>query len=485
MSLFHKFFVSFLMICLLVLVLVIGTARFFIYRNFSEYVARAELSKLDHLAAALVKEYSAQGGWDRIEADPRRWHQTLRRVLPLDHDLQNADGRPRFARPPGGRNASKLGPAPPLRGTGRPRDPMQLGDRLLLLDAESRLIAGTPDPREHRVTRDITLNGELIGKLGLTVPDNFYHPLDINYLKGQNQALYIIGAAILLLVSVVAYFLTRHLAEPVRKLSEGTRALASFHFNTKIEVDSRDEIGALADDFNRMAATLEKYETLRQQWIVDISHELRTPIAILRAEIEALQDGVRELNRAALDSIHAEILRLAQLVEDLHQLSLADSRNLVMKTDPVDPLSILTDILGAFRNRFADGGIQLDPLFADEPPATISGDPDQLVRLFSNLLENTLKYTDSPGLLRISAARSDSRMILLFEDSEPGVPESDLHRIFERLYRVDKSRSRQLGGSGLGLGICRQIVEHHGGTVTASPSPLGGLTIRIEFPIIS
>jgi len=224
---------------------------------------------------------------------------------------------------------------------------------------------------------------------------------------------------------------------------------------------------------------------MRQQWISDISHELRTPLSVLRGELEALQDGVREMNRATLDSLHAEVLHVGKIVNDLHELSLADTGSLLFVNKPIDPLQVLTNTLESFRTRFERRSIEVQADPAPGEPRRILADPDRLTQLFSNLLENTLRYVNAPGTLKISHHCTAKRLTLTFEDSGPGVPEESLPHLFDRLYRVDKSRSRSRGGSGLGLSICKSIVENLGGDIRAANAPSGGLRLEIVLPLIS
>jgi two-component system sensor histidine kinase BaeS len=303
------------------------------------------------------------------------------------------------------------------------------------------------------------------------------------FLRRQTKGFYLIGGPILLLVAIVAFFLSEHFLSPIKQLTTGTEALTSRKFETRIDVQSKDELGQLASDFNTMAQTLKKYEKMRQQWISDISHELRTPLAILQGEIEALQDGVRAINSKALASLQSEVVQLNKIVDDLHMLTSADSRGLNIKMVPVKPLQILRRAVDLNKTRLEQKNIEVKfALDADENTVVI-GDADYLTRLFLNLTENSLRYTDPPGKLKILGRTASDTLTICFEDSAPGVPQNSLRYLFDRLYRVDKSRSRELGGSGLGLSICKQIVEIHGGNILAANGALGGLAITIELPL--
>jgi two-component system sensor histidine kinase BaeS len=491
MKLALKIFLAFLLTSALVVVLMVGTIRFYVARNFSDYVNKIALERLDPLAEALAAEYETQKGWRRLVAGPGPWREMLLSALPLaDRDRFGAPGA---GEPAAGAEAGiEPKEAPPVR----QREPLpprlagraaRLSQRVCLFDEQRRQIAGGRgrESAEDFSLRPITVDGRTVGWLGLHKRERFSSPLDSEFLREQSLALYLIGGGILALAAIVSFLLARHLLAPVRQLAEGTRALAEFRFETRIDVRTRDELGQLAADFNRMADTLKQYETLRRQWVSDISHELRTPLAVLRGEIEALQDGVRRPSAESLESLHAEVLHLGKLVEDLHLLSLADSQSLLTKTQPVKPVAVLAETLAQFGTRLEAAGIRVRLEAERDAPGTLLGDAGRLAQLFANLLENTLRYVDSPGALTVSARRDGNRMTLAFEDSGPGVPAEALPRLFDRLYRVDRSRSRALGGSGLGLAICKQIVESHGGSTRAAHAPSGGLRVEIELPLIA
>jgi two-component system sensor histidine kinase BaeS len=222
---------------------------------------------------------------------------------------------------------------------------------------------------------------------------------------------------------------------------------------------------------------------MRQQWIADISHELRTPIAVLRSEIEAMLDGIRTPTLERVRSLHVDVLSLGKLVEDLYQLSLLDtSEPHDFPQERLNLTDILRDAAMGAETRLQEKSIRLLTRFDPDKPLTIRGSDARLFQLFSNLLANSYRYTDDNGCVEILAASQGDKVRVTIQDSAPGVPEAALPRLFERLFRVDKSRSRALGGSGLGLAICKTIAEAHGGTIQARHSPLGGLAIDMEFP---
>jgi two-component system sensor histidine kinase BaeS len=326
------------------------------------------------------------------------------------------------------------------------------------------------------------VDGETVGWLGFKKRETIENPMEKAFIKQQFSLIYIAAAGILAISLIVSFLLARHLLEPIKKLKMGTQSIRSRHFDTRIVVPSKDELGQLAEDFNLMAQTLEKYETMRQQWMSDISHELRTPLAVLRGEIEAMQDGIREISPERIDSLHAEILQMSKIVKDLHDLSLAETQSLSFRKEPIHPVAILEETLKNFEMRLLENQIRIDNKLGDNRSIKVWGDADRLYQLFANLLENVVRYTDSPGSIKVWQQHDKTGLTLFMEDTGPGVPETDVEHLFDRFYRVDKSRSRSLGGSGLGLSICKGIMETMGGEIHAENGPSGGLRIVLGFP---
>ncbi|PLL20542.1 two-component system sensor histidine kinase BaeA, partial [Klebsiella michiganensis] len=284
-----------------------------------------------------------------------------------------------------------------------------------------------------------------------------------------------------LLAALATFPLARGLLAPVKRLVEGTHRLAAGDFSTRVAATSSDELGRLAKDFNQLASTLERNQQMHRDLMADISHELRTPLAVLRGELEAIQDGIRKFTPDSIASLQAEVATLTKLVDDLHQLSMSDEGALSYRKTPVNIINLLEVAAGAFRERFASRGLSIGVSLPES--ATIFGDRDRLMQLFNNLLENSLRYTDSGGGLQINASQSGDILVLDFADSAPGVTDEQLERLVERFYRTEGSRNRASGGSGLGLAICLNIVAAHGGTLRAGHSPLGGVSIKVELPL--
>ena len=527
----HKVFLAFLLNSLILVVSILLIGRYFSERHFEEYVVKAEAAAGTKLIDALSQEYRKSGNWDAVLKEPGLWF-GIRTFGPV---MQSGTG-------PGGAifhirgvpvDGEKESPPPGLMIPPHPDPPpgpwtlsslqdhgftLQAGrvgvetrgggfgfephHEVVIATAPGLLPQHPPDPpvalfdvEKHPLTplgdpsfqdsyrlKPIEADGKLVGWLGLRKHELPTRHLEFEFIRQQSQTFYVLGAVALILAFFVTFILSRHLLAPVKELEKGTRDLISRGFDTRIAVKSRDELGQLAAGFNAMAQALEKHQQTQQQWLVDISHELRTPLAILRGEIEAMQDGVRTVTRQGLDSLHMEVMHLSRIVRDLHDLSLIESRSFSSELAAVNLQEILTETLDCFRTRLNQRGIRLDMHETIEGDILILADADRLKQVFSNLLENTLRYAKVPGVLKISLEAGSGELSASFEDSGPGVPEESLALLFDRLYRVDRARSREHGGSGLGLAICKSIVESFGGKIGASNSSAGGLKVSMVFP---
>jgi two-component system sensor histidine kinase BaeS len=216
--------------------------------------------------------------------------------------------------------------------------------------------------------------------------------------------------------------------------------------------------------------------------MADISHELRTPLAVLRGEAEALMDGVRPLTKAAVASLHEDVLRLNALVDDLHLLAMADLQRLPCRLADCDGAELVRDTVRRFESRANAAGLTLtcDVLALH---IAVLWDPARIEQLLGNLLENSLRYTDAPGRIDVAVTVEGNELRLSVADSAPGAGVVDITRLFEPLYRADDARGRHNGGSGLGLAICEAIVQAHGGRIAAQPSILGGLLVTVVLPL--
>jgi two-component system sensor histidine kinase BaeS len=487
----HKLLLAFLVTNVMVILLMVVMMRWSFARGFLHYIHQTEVRRLDALVATLEQAYAEHGDWWFLRHNPRRWRQFLAAEQPqraegqgsaLSDDVPPPSPQPLWTPPP--HETSR----PARRGASSqprysPDDPLSLRPRLGVLDADKQVMVGNPPSRPGDTLRPITYAGTTVGWLRISPLQTITDELDRHFLAQQSRAFGLIITVSLALAARVSILLAHHLLAPVRDLANGTRALAAGQFSTRLRVTSGDELGQLATDFNLLARTLERNEHMRRQLTADISHELRTPLSILHGEIEALQDGIRPCNADTLQSLHSEVVRLNTLVDDLYELSLSDLGALHYRKAPIDLGTVLDDALTAYRDRFASKNITIEAALMPHAPVMVFADVERLHQLFINLLENTLRYTNLDGRLCVWYARHEKTVVIHFQDSAPGVPTDALPKLFDRFYRVDAARTRSQGGAGLGLAICKNIVEAHGGEICAQPSPLGGVWMQITLPV--
>ena len=465
-SLFTKILLAQVTAVVLALAVVTLITRSSLDRGFIDFLERQEAEVLDNLAPALGDLYTDQGGWAFLRGQPEAWHRVLRQTRPLH-------AGPGPGPPPGHE---------PLRWL-RSFDRLKLRDRLFLLDGERLYLAGAQvtNPQELPL-QAVTAGNATVGWIGFVPMREGLPPEAQRFLRGQVRILFVSLLVALALAALLAWFLARHLSRPVKQLDETVRDLSHGQYERRARVAGRDEIGRLGHNVNRLAQSLEQNRSARNRWMADIAHELRTPLAILKGEVEALVDGVRQPDQRVLASLTEEINQLSVLVDDLQSLALADAGALSLRQEAVKLRALAQQACEAFRDRLAGRGIALE---LDAPdPVSASADPQRLRQLFHNLLENCARYVDACGRVRVSVRTGSGAapVALLVEDSGPGVADEQLEQLFDRFYRVGQGRSRAGGGSGLGLPICRSIAEAHGGQIRAGRSALGGLAIRVELP---
>jgi len=462
-----KLFVTLLTALCAVVLAMVMLMQWSFDRGFHRYVTTVEGERLVRLTEELGEGYAAAGSWRFLQENQRLWWQLLHRSSP-DGERQ----APRLARLE--RRLAERGGDPDL-------PPHTFEARCFLLDATHTPLAGKA-PEVLPTLHPVVVAGQTVGYLGLLPHRRPGDTRQLRFVQEQERAFLLIGLLLACAAALLSIPLARSLARRAVRLAEGTHRLAAGEFESRIDDPSGDELGQLARNFNRLAMTLQQNESARRQWVADISHELRTPVAILRGEIEALRDGIRPATTAAHASLHAEVLRLQRLIDDLHQLALADIDALSCHPVPVELGRLLQEVAATFAPTFDERELTLTTDLP-EPPLTIRGDAVRLRQLLGNLLENSLKYTDPGGRIVLTLRTAANRAVITVDDSTPAVPPQALPHLFDRLYRVDGSRSRESGGAGLGLAICRAIATAHGGEITARLSPLGGLCIEVKLPL--
>jgi len=299
------------------------------------------------------------------------------------------------------------------------------------------------------------------------------------------QALLLSAGAATLAAVAVSLFVSARIVTPIQRLLVASRRVASGHYAERVPATETDELGALAAQFNTMAAELEAAERRRVALIGDVAHELRTPLATIEGYTEGLLDGVVAPGAETWALLHDEVGRLRRLVQDLQELSRAEARQLPLHMRPYHPGELAEQAMARIAPQFAEKGIALTSDIPADLPA-VQADGDRIIQVLINLLGNALRYTPSGGYVRVSAERQDGAVAFHIADTGIGIAPEHLPHLFERFYRVDKARSRALGGSGIGLTIARALVEAHEGRIwAASPGPNQGTRFSFTLPIAS
>ena len=460
---------------LMVLIATLGLARWSFERGFLDYV-----NALEQLRLTAISEKAGQ----LYVANNRQWqgvdNNELGIVLGQLPRFQ-PPRRPPHHRPPprGGRDA------PPDR---RPPPPSEsLNNRFpptALFDLAGTKIAGhiLEGLTEQEISVPVIVDGQVVATLKSEPIREVESSIETAFSKQQWVTSLIIGAASLLLAALMAWGLTRLLVSPVHRIIQGVNRLSKGDYSQPLLKQYDDEFGLLTEDINYLSTTLEENRSSRSRWLADISHELRTPLAILTGEIEALKDGIRPFGPAQLMSLDQEIQRLRYLVDDLYQLSLSDIGGLRYEFTGVDLSHSIKQTIISQQLNAAEKDITI--VFDEKSEVMISADDKRINQLLTNVIRNSLAYTNDSGRVEVSLRVSNGNAILEIHDTPPGVIAEDCKLIFDPLYRQDESRSRRSAGAGLGLAICRNIVEAHRGTINAKPSALGGLQVTIELPVL-
>lgn len=347
-----------------------------------------------------------------------------------------------------------------------------------IIGTDRNLIYGNYEPELPARFTPIRLGQDNIGWLG--IPEEAFGKGSVTYVEAQTREFWVIALIMVLVSMLVALLSANHLQKRIRPIIEGTRALTKGRYATRIQARGTDELGELASDFNQLAQTLEQNELARRQWVEDISHELKTPLTLISGEIEAARDGIREVTPATLELLSQDVARLNHLVDDLKTLWQSEPGALQLDARTCHLDELVLQSLDPFRTPLAQKQVRIKTELASS--AKVCADHQRLSQVMQNIFSNTLRYTEQGCELHITLDKTAAQWRLVVEDSGPGVSDDDLGRLFDRLYRVERSRNRSTGGAGIGLAICRNIVLAHGGGIKASHSPLGGLAITLHLP---
>jgi signal transduction histidine kinase len=424
----------------LVILATVTTVLFFIYRatqaEIRDFEARTADFRANQMARELSLRYSLQGDWEGVQAVVQDWSSTYeQRIVVTDvsgivvADSQTGDIGKQF----NADNSARWGDRPVTTG------PM------------------------------IGTAGRTVGTLHFNTPSATSSSLlSIRILYSQVGRYFLWGALVAIAIGIMLTFvISRRILSPVRALTETTRRIGKGDFSFRVQVRDRGELGELANAFNTMADDLQRTEKLRRDQVADTAHELRTPLTNLRGYLEAIRDGVVLPDPATVSSLNEEVSLLSRLVNDLQELALADAGKLTLETQVEDVVEIVNQAASAARPAASAKDLTLT-VNVDIPRVLCSIDAQRIRQVLQNLLNNAITHTKAGGTISLQTKSSEARVEISVSDSGEGIPADELNNIFERFYRIDKSRSRSTGGYGLGLTIAKRIVEAHGGTIEVS-----------------
>lgn len=454
MARLHSFSVKMMLALGLVVVVAVGAVALAVNasasRHLEDYVTEGMRGRAAALAPTLESYYAAQGSWRGI--------------------------------------AQYLMPGPMMgRGMGAMRmhgNPLTSLGGIVLADADGHVLLDSTtngdldalSPRALEVAEPLTVGDEVVGYVMIGSG-----PQEALLEENLGRSILYAGLAAGAVAIALGFVLTRTVVQPLQVVAEGARRIGRGDLDHRVAVTARDEIGDLARQFNEMAAALERQEQSRQALTADVAHELRTPLAVIRAQVEALQDGVFEFSPESVAPIHDQVLLLGRLVDDLRTLALAEAGQLPLECAETDPAALAERVAAAFGPRARDVGVDLGvDAPADLPP--LHADAQRLEQILGNLLANAIRHTPAGGRVHLRVADEGQRLAFRVEDSGSGIPPDELPRIFDRFYRGDPARANANGSTGLGLSIAKKLVEAHGGEITVESVVGAGSTFTVRLP---
>jgi two-component system sensor histidine kinase BaeS len=541
-----RLFLTVLLTTLLITTVSLGVLHWNMQRNFTKYVADVEMQKLDGLIGNLADVYVVYHDWGNAiqaqilqiegEAGPDDYdklsHWWLRRQYDIalqqryfkEHSmaagtvLNNAVDPARSAadaeeqlfiernlptafqpfeglkfplsanqnvfRPADPKEAKKGGNiALPQNSSGKKQfiqmpDRLGLSSRLSLYDAKRQFVVGEPT-QEQISYRPILVNNQVVGYLGLKPVLNQDDAISINFFSKQKRYLLLVYGLSFFASLIASLLLATYFKKPIQRLLNGTRELTKGNYQHQVKVNRNDELGDLSNELNQLAVILDQHETSRRQWVADTSHELKTPLAVLQAQIEAMQDGIRKPTPEHFASMLRQVNSLKKLTQDLADLAQAEAQQLQCYFAEMNPWDAVLQEIENFKPKFEQAGLSVT---AEGQGTVLQLDIDRFKQIMVNLLGNSIRYTETGGAVHVHTGQDAAQWTVYVDDSPFGLTDEQLSCLGERFYRVDDSRTRATGGTGLGLALSVKMAKAMGGELSFEHSPLGGLRCKLTFP---
>ncbi|WP_180147220.1 sensor histidine kinase efflux regulator BaeS [Acinetobacter sp. YH12052] len=357
-------------------------------------------------------------------------------------------------------------------------DRLGLSSRLSLYDAQRQFVVG--EPTDEQISyRPIMVNNQIVGYLGLKPVLEQDDAISINFFSKQKRYLLLVYVLTFIASLIAALLLATYFKKPIQRLLMGTRELTKGNYQHQVAVNRNDELGDLSNELNQLAVILDQHETSRRQWVADTSHELKTPLAVLQAQIEAMQDGIRKPTPEHFASMLNQVSSLKKLTKDLADLAQADAQQLNCYLTTLNPWDVVMQEVESFKPKFEQADLKIT---ATGEGTSLQLDIDRFKQIMVNLLGNSIRYTEAGGEVHVHTEQDETQWTVYVDDSPFGLTDEQLARLGERFYRVDDSRTRATGGTGLGLALSVKIARALGGELSFDHSPLGGLRCKLTFP---
>jgi two-component system sensor histidine kinase BaeS len=492
MKIQNKLFMILFGFSLLLVTMLVLLMQWSLGKGMIDYVNTKEIEALNPVVEKLAEEYRKENSWLSMAGQHRKFHNLILAQL---RDSDFSEGRimpPPEQRPfrnPSPKNRLKKSPKklPQNHAKPPPRIPLEHDARYALQNSDETIIVGKLLKDLNYSQTSIIVDNNIVGFFAVSKRNRLTQGYEVDFIEQQQNYLWLIALLSIILVALVTFPLARHVVEPIKLITRGMHKLTQGNYQQPIHLNRQDELSELSRDYNELALTLAENETARKRWLANISHELRTPVAILRGELEAMLDDVRPMTKENISSSNDEVKHLQRLIDDLSLLTSTDVGGMRYQKQHEELTALMEAEVDKYRSYLADAGIKLSLDIAHQN-LDIYCDKTRLCQLFENVINNSIKYSSATefkiSLSIDNASASDkSTALMTFEDNGVGVESVHLDNLFEHLYRVDDSRNRTMGGSGLGLAICRHIVIAHQGEISAEQATLGGLAIIIKLPI--
>jgi signal transduction histidine kinase len=455
----------------LVIIVTLGAAFFFIYQSTQNEIVqmgeRLELNQDTRMQMELSRYYQFVNNWDGIQPYITQWGELYeRRIILADKDnVVVADSETTLV----GENYDEN-----LVGQEMAEIPISPNGQMLQIILPNRDVhIQVMSPAPNIVGTLYVVHGGFPGAAG-TALQITYNSIGSWFIWGGLLA---VGLAILL-----TFLLSRRILSPVKALIGAARRFGKGDFSHRVAYKSKGELGELAQSFNLMAEDIEQAQRLRQNMVADVAHELRTPLSNLKGYLEAISDGVIKPNKKTIHSLNEEATSLSHLVADLQELSLVDAGELKITKRKEDINKFIQETMAVLQPKANAKKISLTTDLPKEL-LRVNIDAHRIKEVLCNLVDNAIVHTDKGGQIIIAVQKQDNMVAVSVLDTGEGIPEKELPLIFERFYRVDKSRARTTGGTGLGLTIAKRLVESHGGTITVKSQPGQGSCFTFTLPV--